>query len=492
MKKILLFFISCLLVACAKKDFAETELIFEVEEFGAVADGETLNTEFINKAIDSCAAAGGGTIIFSEGVYLSGSIHLRSNVNLEIKSEAIILGAPNNINAYDLPEPNKWSEYQDFGHSHFRNALIWGEHLENISIYGGGTINGGGITRNDSEPGGGDKALSLKLCDNVSIEEITFKQGGHFAILANGCDNLTIDSVLINTSRDGIDLMSCSNVSVTNCKIHSIRYNSDGTMGGGDDAIGIKSDYALGQVIPSENIVIENCFLSSGTNGIQFGSETVGPIKNVTVKNIEIVHAAKAGLGITTNDGSVIENVRFEDIKMSKAAIPIFMIVTDRGRAPGNPPVGKIKDIHFDNILVTDSYDYIKGRKFTATISGLPGNDIENVTFNNIDITYKGGGTADQAIIEVPYTDEYAPRKLGIRPASGFYIRHTSGLDFDSVAIKFEKEDFRPVMIIEESENIQVNHMSSQNYNYVEDDIILRNVNGFSIQNSNSLGVLNE
>ena len=198
--------------------------------------------------------------MFPQGTYLTGSIHLADNIALVITKDAKILGAANDIHAYDLPEENPWSEYQDFGHSHFRNALIWGEELKNIKITGGGTIHGGGLTRhNDVPEGGGDKAISLKLCQNITIENLRIVQGGHFAILANGCDSLYIDNLHVETSRDGIDLMSCNDVVIRKSVILSIRYDEDGKMAGGDDAIGIKSDYALGYIRHCENIKISDC-----------------------------------------------------------------------------------------------------------------------------------------------------------------------------------------------------------------------------------------
>ena len=174
----------------------ENDIQYNVREFGATGDGVTLDHEFINEAIDSCSQSGGGTVYFPPGTYLSGSIHLQSNIEMYLDSGATILGASNHINAYDPAEPNEWDDYQDFGHSHFQNALIWGENITNITIRGDGTINGGGMTRSNNVPkGGGDKAISLKLCRDILIEDITIEQGGHFAFLANGCDNIIIKDI---------------------------------------------------------------------------------------------------------------------------------------------------------------------------------------------------------------------------------------------------------------------------------------------------------
>lgn len=487
MKKIFVL-LSALLAASFASSYAQVgqERNYDVKVFGAIADGKTLDTDAINRAIEKCSYDGGGNVIFQNGIFLSGSIHLKNNVNLIIKKDATILGAPNDIDAYDHPEPNPWDAYQDFGHSHFRNALMWGENLENISISGGGTINGGGIIRGDPPAGGGDKAISLKLCNNIKISNITIEQGGHFAILANGCNYMKMDSLTIRTSRDGIDLMACSNVDIRNSDIRGVRYQ-DGKMVGGDDAIGIKSDYALGYVLPSENINITNCFLSSGCNAVQFGSETVGSIKNVTVTNCTIVNADKAGLGITSNDGSVIENVTFKNITMSKTSTPIFILISDRGRAPNNPKIGEIKNVHFENIICTDAYGYMKNSEFTSTLSGMPGHEIENITFKNIRITYKGGGTLNQSKIEPPYPEDYSPRYIGIRPASGFYCRHVKGLKFENVTIDFEKPDLRPSMVFDNVTDLVLDKYSVQRFEGMENDVVLKKVSNFIQKNCDEL-----
>ena len=231
--------------------------VFDVKVFGATGDGKTLDTAAINKTIEAAHAAGGGTVHFPAGTYLSFSIRLKSNIALYLDQGATILAAdPNEVKGgYDLPEPNQWDMYQDFGHSHWQNSLIWGTGLENVSILGPGLINGKGLTkrgpgpRRPSQPGDtpvslggaqaggrpkfpvgedaprremsglGNKAIAFKLCRNVTIRDISILQGGHFALLATGVDNLTIDNVRVDTNRDGFDIDSCRNVRVSNCSV---------------------------------------------------------------------------------------------------------------------------------------------------------------------------------------------------------------------------------------------------------------------------------
>src|SRR5262249_2643446 len=200
-------------------------IVYDVRAFGAKGDGKNLGSPAINKAIEAAAAGGGGTVTFPAGTYLSVSIRLRSNITLQLDHGATILAAepvPGKV-AYDLPEPNEWDRYQDFGHSHWQNSLIWGIGLENVSIVGPGLINGKGLTRRsprarrvnqpgdrpvtlggqtgavpqsplgeDDDPsvmnGLGNKAISLKLSRNVLLRDFSVLNGGHFAVLATGVD----------------------------------------------------------------------------------------------------------------------------------------------------------------------------------------------------------------------------------------------------------------------------------------------------------------
>src|SRR5579871_928460 len=139
--------------------------VFDITAFGAKGDGKTQNRVAINQAIEAAASAGGGTVEIPAGNWVTGSIHLLSNITLHLERGALI-EASSDASAFDAPEPNEWDKFQDFGHGHFHNALIWGEGLENIAITGGGRISGKALTRERGR--GGDKAIALKLCHNVT------------------------------------------------------------------------------------------------------------------------------------------------------------------------------------------------------------------------------------------------------------------------------------------------------------------------------------
>src|SRR5882724_2815048 len=295
----------------------ETAALFDVKSFGATGDGKTLDTAAINKAIDTAAAAGGGTVVFPAGNYLSFSIHLKSHVALYLDAGSTIVAAepPADLSSgYDAPEPTTGlvpnvDYYEDFGHSHWHNSLIWGEDLTDIAITGPGRIYGRGLSRGggrrdwlpeertarresgtpegnyrvafplpkaaldavaaqkpgpftypgrDTLPAGvGNKAIALKNCRNVIFRDFTIYHGGHFGILATGVQNWTVDNLKIDTNRDGMDIDCCQNVRVANCTVNSPY----------DDGICPKSSYALGYARPTENVTITNCQVSGYDEG---------------------------------------------------------------------------------------------------------------------------------------------------------------------------------------------------------------------------------
>ena len=396
---------------------------FDVRTFGATGDGKTLDTAAINKTIDRAAAAGGGTVFFPAGNYLSYSIHLKSNVALHLDAGATIIAAdPPAAGAagYDLAEPNQWDMYQDFGHSHFRNSLLWGEEIENIAIVGTGRIWGKGLSRGTGQgpdahvPGVGNKSISLKNCHNVLLRDFSILHGGHFGILATGIDNLTIDNLKIDTNRDGMDVDACRNVRISNCYVNSPW----------DDGICLKADYALGRAKQTEYVTITNCYVSGcweegtlldgtykrfapdvrvpHTGRIKFGTESNGGFRNITISNC--VFEGCQGLALETVDGAILEDVTITNISMRDIiSAPIFMRLGDRMRGPDNTPVGTLKRVIISNLVCSNSVS-----RLGSIISGIAGHEIEDVKISNIQILHQGGGTKEDAAYQPPeYEDMY-------------------------------------------------------------------------------------
>ncbi len=328
--------------------------VFDVRSFGAAGDGKTVDGGAINQAVEAAAAAGGGTVWFPAGRYVSGSIRLKSNVGLYLGHGAVLEAALPSVATYDTPEANIWSLFQDFGHSHWHNSLIWGEEIENVSITGPGLIDGRGLSRGfadgkygDPPAGTGNKAIALKNCRNVTLRDFRVLHGGHFAILATGVDNLTIDNLLIDTNRDGMDIDCCRNVRVSGCSVNSPW----------DDAICLKSSYGLGRPRATENVTVADCYVTGGyvegtlldgtlqaapsgyagfTGRIKFGTESNGGFRNIAIANCVFENCG--GLAIESVDGGVIEDVTVDNITMRNIVnSPLFLRLGNRGRGPGPP-----------------------------------------------------------------------------------------------------------------------------------------------------------
>jgi polygalacturonase len=467
---------------------------YDVRSFGATGDGATLDTAAINKAIDAASAAGGGTVVFPAGSYLSGSIHLKSHVALYLGQGATIVASGDPL-AYDPPEPNPWDKYQDFGHSHWHNGLIWGENLEDISILGPGAIYGKGLTRAD-KPGVGDKAIALKLCRNVTIRDITILHGGHFGILATGVDNFIVAGIKIDTNRDGIDIDSCRNVRVSDISVNSPF----------DDGICLKADYSLGFFRDTENVTITNSEVSgfdegtfldgtyqsktfanrpghSGPTGrIKFGTESSGGFKNITISNCVFDHSQ--GLALETVDGGDLEDVTISNITMRDVSnSPIFLRLGERLRSPEGTPVGHLRRVNIANVVV-----YGSNPRYASVISGIPGHEIEDVRLSNIQFYYDGGGTAaDAALVLAEKERAYPePTMFGTTPAYAFYIRHVKGIEFDNVQVHFLHSDARPAFVFHDVQGIELNNLKAQHAPDVP-ALELRNVEGLKVHNSDGL-----
>ena len=429
--------------------------VFDVRAYGAKGDGRTLDTAAIDKAIAAAHVAGGGTVRFTAGTYLSHSIHLQSHVTLQLDSGATLEAAPPSPgHGYDAAEPNAWDKYQDFGHSHWHNSLIWGEGLEDVAIVGPGRIYGKGLTRTgDVTVGVGNKTIALKLCRNVIIRDITILQAGHFGILATGVDNLTIDNLKIDTNRDGMNIDACRNVRISNCSVNSPD----------DDGICLKSSYGLGVARATENVTITNSQVSGydmgtfldgtfkktarpatdkdgPTGRIKFGTESNGGFKNITISNIVFDHCR--GLAIESVDGAIIEDVSISNITMRDVGTaPIFIRLGNRARGPDAPPVGAIRRVDISHVTVSGA-----DPRYASIISGIPGHSIEDVRLHDIRVVHRGGGSAEDAALQPPENETAYPEPsmFGQTPSYGLYARHVRGLELRDVDMNVAAPDQRP------------------------------------------------
>ncbi len=466
MKQIFTILLAAACVACSPK-------VYDVRDYGAVGDGVHIDSPAINAAIEAAAQKGGGVILFPEGVYASYSIRLKDNITLRLEKGSVIKAAkPTAEQGYDLAEPNEWDAYQDFGHSHWQNSLIWGIGLQNLTFEGEGTIDGtDALSRGLGRQGPvaeANKAIALKNCKNVTIKGIKLLQCGHFALLLTGVDDLVIDGVLADTNRDAFDIDCCANVKITNCTVNSLN----------DDGIVLKCSYGLGWPKATENVLIENCKVSGydpgtvyyGTYGetitaapdrdgptgrIKFGTESNGGFKNVTIRNCEFKRCR--GLALETVDGAPLENIRVSGLKMDDIwNSPIYIRIGDRMRGPKDLPASYARDIKISDVTVTNC-----DSRYALLIVGLPGNPVEDVTLENIHIQYKGGLTLDD-VREQRGSNPFffgrnsgypEPSAHGIQPAWGLSMQHARNITFKNVTMELMQPDEREKTFTEDVEN---------------------------------------
>ncbi len=462
-----------------------------VRTYGATGDGKTVDTPAINRAIQAVAAAGGGLLVFPAGTYICFTIHLLSNVDLYLSQGCVVVAADSpklgdatgyNGGTYDAAEPNvPWDAFQDYGHSHWHNSLFVGDGIENFSIQGPGLIHGKGLSRGSKssqvqagylpfvaeQPGVGNKAIALKNCHNVILRDFRLLKGGHFAILATGVDNLTIDNLIIDTDRDGMDLDCCSNVRVTNCTVNSPW----------DDAICPKSSYALGYARSTENVTIANCFVTGAyelgsvvagkwtgfaegvkvpRNGrIKCGTESNGGFRNISISNC-VIEGSK-GIALESTDGAFLEDVAISNITMRDTGdAPLFLRLSRRNRAPKDfIRPGTLRRILISNIVSSNS-----AASTSSIFSGIPENEIQDIKLTNCYFGHKGftapDGTTqtvpDWQHVQVPENAEAYPdlNRFGPTPCNGFFIRHLQHLEMSHIEIAPTALDPRPAFSLED------------------------------------------
>ena len=447
-----------------------------VRVFGAKGDGAAVDSPAINRAIDAAAAAGGGTVLFPAGVYLSYSIRMKSKVGLYLDHGAVIVAGPTPLDGaatdcYDAAEPQgNWEPYQDFAHNHWHNSLIWGEDLDNVSITGPGLIWGKGLSRGHDEdpgvpvatkPGVGNKAIALKNCRNVLLRDFKVLQGGWDAILTTGVDNLTFDNLTIEANRGAIDIDCCRNVRVSNCTINSPW----------DDAICLKSSFALGFARPTEKVTIANCYITAGfelgsvldgtwkrrspmppkvpewpPNGqIKLGTESIGGFLNIVISNC--VFESCQGLALETEDGAICEDITFTSIAMRDIrSAPLFLRLGTRMRGPRDAKPGVIRRVMLSNITSSGA------SQLPSLLSGVPGHPIEDIKISDVFLEQVGGGSAEMAALNPEERETANPKAnmFGPLPATGFFVRHVRNLEMSNIEIATRSADARPAFWLQD------------------------------------------
>lgn len=473
-----------------------TGLVLDVRDHGAHGDGIALDGPAIAAALAAAHAAGGGIVLLPPGIYRSFSLRLPTRVTLAIDAGATLLGAtPGPDGAYDLPEDRGPQFYQDFGHSHWRNSLIWAEDAENIAICGKGRIDGQGLTRNGpgtpwraqrgerplsmatmtpaeiagleqdaaAMRGQGNKAIALARCRRVAIADLTIFRAGHFAILASEVEDLRCAGLTIDSNRDGIDLDGVRRATVSRCRINTPN----------DDAIVLKTSLALGRAT-CEDVTIADCTVSGydlgtlldGTRGrtqqlspdrdrvtgrIKLGTESNGDFRRIAITNCRFERSR--GLAIESVDGGTIEAVRAENLVMDEVTTaPLFLRLGARLRGPAGTRPGALRDIGIHGLSAAGI-----DPRFAAILAGLPGHPIEDVRLSDVDLRFAGRWDGPPPLAPPELAEAYPePSMFGPTPAWGLWTRHVRGLRGARLSLRRSDADPRPPVLLEDAADARI------------------------------------
>ncbi|MBN2580767.1 MAG: glycoside hydrolase family 28 protein [Pirellulales bacterium] len=440
---------------------------FSVTDYGAVGDGKTLCTAAIQQAIDTAASAGGGTVRFPPGVFLSGTLFLKSRVTLHLEAGATLFGSPN-VADY----PARPAKIKSRTNLYNLRSLIFAEDLEQIAVTGRGTLDGNGKafpTRNVD----GSKPLILRIinCRDVLVENVRMQSSGFWNQHYQACERVQLRGLRIwnhdSYNADGIDLDACRDVVVSDCFIDS-----------DDDAICLKSTFHR----PCENVLVSNCVLSSHCNSLKMGTDSTGGFVNVTITNCSIIsprrsknfhglQRGRCGIALEIVDGGRMNQIAVSNVTIDGVEVPIFVRLGARGRGylPSHEdpevvrastglitdqepepkekvPVGALRNVSLENIIAT------RAGKSGSLVAGLPGHCIENLTLSNVSLCSEGGGERHRASTPIPESPGDYPEAtmFGHLPSHGLYCRHVRGLTLSNVRLQTDEPDPRHALVLDD------------------------------------------
>jgi len=423
-------------------------------------DARGLATAAIQRAIDACAAARGGTVYIPPGDYLTGTLRLRDNVTLYLEAGATLRGSAQMAD-YELPH------------------LIVAEEATDVGIAGPGRIDGQGDTfweKLESVPDelearklfGGwapmfayrtkERPVALLLfrrCRNVRIEKVQIENSPNWTVHLLACRSAWVRGVRIRSplhgyTSDGIDINACQDVMISDCDI---------TVA--DDAVCLKNNNAQGLKRPCRNVTVTNCILKTTCNAFKIGTETQDDFENILFTNSVIDSAEEYGpiCGVTLEsvDGGAVRGIVVSNLVMHGVRAPLFLRLGNRGRGQEKRVPGRLEDIVIDNIVAD-------GTSITPSITGLPGHAVRNVSLSNVRISTRGGGKAELARREIPEEAAAYPEAsmFGLLPAYGLYCRHVEGLTLRNIAVQCEQADERPLLVCDDVAHLHAEALHAQ------------------------------
>lgn len=466
----------------------------KIGDYGAQPGGKVLNTKPIQRSIDTAFAAGGGVVTVPPGVFLTGGLVLRSRVTLHLQAGAVLLGST------DVDDYEYHAGPPQEGDANGRH-LIFARDAEDLAITGLGTIDGQGAAfwhrkgrrAPTAEEMWGDviawdyeaatqkrpaPMLEFAYCRNLRIEDVTLKNAPSWTMRPVACESVYIRGIRVRNpifapNTDGMDITASRNVFISDCDIAT-----------GDDAICIKSENSYGEMLPTKNITVTNCVLSTCCNGFKVGTSTHGPVENIVFSNSVIYNddsaplneRATSGIALETVDGGSLAGVAISNIRMQNARTPLFIRL---GRRTAGQQPSFIRDISISNIRAT-------GAILTSSITGVPGMPVEDVALSNIAITMAEKGSAAWLNQPVPERTEFYPeaRMFGRLPASGLYIRHANRIRLNDVEFHAEQPDARPTLACEDVHDLDIAGLRTSSPAEAQPVVTLRDTSDVFIHNS--------
>ena len=433
--------------------------VFNIQHYGAAAGQRTLSTAAIQRAIDACAASGGGQVLVPPGTFLTGGVVLKDRVNLHLSDGAVLLGSPW-VRDYAPHAPRSKARYDRF----LLTSLLFAQGAGGISVTGKGTLNGNSQGENDFISK--DRVekhrpclIWFDECANVSVRDVTFTSSGFWTETYTRCRNLHVGGITVRDStfrnNDGCNIIDCDNAIVENCNIDAL-----------DDGICLKGYTSAG----CRNVVIRNNRVRSLCNGIKAGTDSSGGFQNILIENNVVWQTGIAGLALELVDGGVMRNVIVRNLAMDVVETPIFIRLGDRNRpivtdsSDAVPATGVLEDIHISGIRaqVNDAEKHSSAERamhnylpYASSITGIPGRPVQRVFIDDVDIEILGGfppGTQEDARRVVPENSRAYPenRMFGVLPASAFYVRHARDIHLSNIRVSLRQPDARPVFVLDD------------------------------------------
>lgn len=419
--------------------------IFDVRSYGAVGDGITNDTNAIQKAIDECGFTG-GSVVLSNGVFLTGELKLKSDMTLYISDTAVLLGSQNHFD-YPLREPSR----SLCANRQLGRGLIYADKVTNVTIKGGGMLDGNGKYRfKENDPLSDRRALDARpdiiyitQSIGIIIEDLNLRRSAFWTVVPLTCENVRINNLHLdcqNTpNRDGIDPVDCRYITISNCNIMA-----------GDDGICFKSSDTYG----CENIEVHNCMIQSLASAIKYGTDTYYSLKNAVFRDCFIKNVNRCAISLESVDGAEVDNVKFVRLDCTDCASPAYVVTGSRNRLPKNYDV--VRKSTIENIL----FSQINARNPRTFGHPLPISEvmvigesadqlIKNITFENCDFEVLGGVREHIETIPEPIGKKYPEfDRHGLSSGYAFTFMNTKGIKIENVKVRKQKEDVREKVVI--------------------------------------------